>query len=285
MNLRTYTSLAALALAGIAAPAFADENPGDYNGPYIAVSGGLATHDNHGGNRDTVVFDTDRDGKFGNPVVTSTGGDAFANGFCNGAATAATNPSFGTPCTPDHDAADYAVRLGYDARYGNVVMGVLVEGSKNDATDSVTAFSTTPASYTFTRGIDYAVSARARLGFAPGHRGLMYVTGGPSYAKLNHSFTTTNTVNSFTQVNPDKMAWGWQAGAGAEVVLGGGLTLGMEYLYNRYRDNKYYVQVGQGTAGATNPFVLSGGTGGVYAAQQDPNYDFHSFRAVLGFRF
>ncbi|MFM5917427.1 MAG: outer membrane protein [Novosphingobium sp.] len=285
MKLRTCTSIAALALAGFAAPAFADSYPGEYNGPYIAVSGGLATHDNHGGNRDTVVFDTNRDGSYDNGVLTSTGGNAFANGFCNGAATAPTDPGTGTVCTPDHDAADYAVRLGYDARFGNLVAGVLVEGSKNDATDSTTAFSTTPASYTFTRGLDYAISARARLGFAPGNRGLMYVTGGPSYAKLNHTFTTTNTVNSFTQVNPDKMVWGWQAGGGAEVVLGGGVTLGMEYLYNRYRDRDYYVQVGPGTAGATNPFVLSGGAGGVYAVQQDPNYDFHTFRAVLGFRF
>ncbi len=272
----------AIALAGLATPAFADENPGDYNGPYIGVSGGLQTHDNHGNGSDTVVFDTNRDGKFDNAVLTSTGGNAFAPGFCNGGATAATDPSTGTLCTRDHDAAEYAVRLGYDARYGNIVMGVLVEGSKSNATDSTTAFSTTPASYSFTRGLDYAISARARIGFAPGHRGLMYITGGPSYARINHTFATTNTANSFTAVNPDKMVWGWQAGGGAEVVLGGGLTLGMEYLYNRYRDNKYYVQIGNGTAGPTNPFVLAGG---VNAAPQDQRYDFHSFRAVLGFRF
>ncbi len=278
MTHRTYPALVALVLAGLASPALADQNAGDYTGPYIAVSGGLSTHDNHGA--DTVVFDTNRDGKFDNNVLTSTGANAFSPGFCNGSSTL--NAQTTTPCTTDHEAAEYAVRLGYDARYGDIVAGVLIEGSKSDSTDSVTAFSSTPAGYSFTRGIDYAVSARARLGYAPGNRGLMYVTGGPSYARIKHDFVTTNTANSFTQVNPDKMVLGWQAGGGAEVVIGGGLTLGMEYLYNRYYDDKYYVAIGNGTAGPTNPFVLAGG---VNAGPQDIRYDFHSFRAVLGFRF
>ena len=268
----------ALPISGLATPALADQFPGEYNGPYIAVSGGLATHDGH--NIDTVVFDTNRDGVYNNTVFTSTGANAFSPGFCNGSSTL--NSRTTTPCTPDRDAVEYAVRLGYDARYGDIVMGVMVEGSKSDATDSTTAFSSSPAGYSFTRGIDYAVSARARIGYAPGHRGLLYVTGGPSYAKINHTFTTTNTANSFTPVNPDKMVLGFQAGGGAEVVLGGGFTLGMEYLFNRYRDDKYYVAIGNGTAGPTNPFVLAGG---VNAQPQDIRYDFHSFRAVLGFRF
>ena len=278
MTLRNYPALVALVLAGLASPALADENIGDYNGPYIAVSGGLATHDDHGA--DTIVFDTNRDGKFDNTVLTSTGANAFSPGFCNGSTTL--NSQTTTPCTRDRDAAEYAVRVGYDARYGDIVMGVMLEGAKSDATASTTAFSSTPASYSFTRGIDYAVSARARIGYAPGRRGLMYVTGGPSYAKIDHTFATTNTANSFTPVNADKMVLGWQAGGGAEVGLGGGLTLGMEYLYNRYYDDKYYVAIGNGTAGPTNPFVLAGG---VNAGPQDIRYDFHSFRAVLGFRF
>ena len=40
--------------------------------------------------------------------------------------------------------------------------------------------------------------------------------------------------------------------------------------------------ISNGTAGPTNPFVLAGG---VNAQPQDIRYDFHSFRAVLGFRF
>ena len=278
MTPRAYPALMALVFAGLASPALADQFPGEYNGPYIAVSGGLATHDDH--NADTIVFDTNRDGTFNETVFNAAGANAFSPGFCNGSTKL--NSQTTTPCAPDHDAFEYAARVGYDARYGDIVMGVLVEGSKSDATDSTTAFSSTPASYSFERGIDYAISARARIGYAPGNRGLIYVTGGPSYAKINHEFYTTNTANSFTEVNGDKMVLGFQAGAGAEVVLGGGFTLGMEYLFNRYKDEKYYVAIGAGTAPPTNAFNR---TGGVNAQPFDIRFDFHSYRAVLGFRF
>ena len=278
MTHRIYPAMIALVVAGLATPALADQFPGEYNGPYIAVSGGLATHDDH--NTDTIVFDTNRDGTFNETVFNAAGANAFSPGFCDGSSTL--NARTTTPCTPDRDAAEYAVRLGYDARYGDIVMGVMVEGSKSDATDSTTGFTSTPAGYSFTRGVDYAVSARARIGYAPGNRGLLYVTGGPSYAKLDHSFNTTNTVNSFTEVNDDKMVLGFQVGAGAEVVLGGGFTLGMEYLFNRYKDEKYYVAIGAGTAPPTNAFNR---TGGVNAQPFDIRFDFHSYRAVLGFRF
>ena len=72
---------------------------------------------------------------------------------------------------------------------------------------------------------------------------------------------------------------------GPYIAVSGGLathTLGMEYLYNRYYDDKYFVAIGNGTAGPTNAFVLAGG---VNFGPQDIRYDFHSFRAVLGFRF
>ena len=277
MKPRTYPALIALALVGLATPALADQFPGEYNGPYVAVSGGLAAP--HGQAANTVVFDTNRDGTFNNTVLTSTGVNAFSGGYCKGGSTL--NSQGTTPCTPDRDAFEYAARVGYDARYGDIVMGVMVEGSKSDARDSATAFSSTPAGYSFSRKIDYAITARARVGYAPGNRGLMYLTGGPSYAKIRHDFSTTNTSNSFTEVNDDKMVLGFQAGAGAEVVLGGGFTLGMEYLFNRYKDDKYYVSIGNGTAGPTNPFVLAGGVN----ARQFSRYDFNSFRAVLGFRF
>ena len=278
MTHRTLPAMMALVIAGAATPALADAFPGEYNGPYIAVSGGLAATDSK--STDAIVFDTNRDGTYGDTVRTSTGGNAFSPGFCNGSTTL--NSQTVTDCSHDRDKAEYAVRLGYDARYGSIVAGVLIEGSKSDASDSTTAFSTSPASYSFARNIDYAISARARVGIAPGNRGLLYLTGGPSYAKIKHTFTTTNTANSFTPVNDGKMVLGFQAGAGGEVVLGGGLTLGMEYLYNRYKDDKYYVAIGNGTAGPTNPFVLAGG---VNAQPDEYRFSYSSFRAVLGFRF
>ncbi|HVR90969.1 MAG TPA: outer membrane beta-barrel protein [Novosphingobium sp.] len=272
---------AAATLAALSSPAFAQDRDksGDFDGVYVSGAVGLATRDSDG--TDRVIFDTQRDAGTDNTVTTSTGANAFSPGFCNGSSTANSNAT--TACTGDDDALEYAVRIGYDKRFGNVVGGVLIEGSKTDASDSTTAFSSTPAGYSFTRGIDYALSARARLGITPGGGGgLFYVTGGGSYARIDHDFSTTNTANSFTANNDDDMVWGWQAGGGAEVMLGSNLSLGLEYLYNRYDDDKYFVGIGTGTAGATNPFVLAGG---VNARPSDTSYDFHTFRATLGFQF
>ena len=112
---------------------------------------------------------------------------------------------------------------------------------------------------------------------------LFYVTGGGSYAKIDHAFSTTNTTNTFTPNNEGKMIWGWQAGGGAEIMLTNHVSLGLEYLYSRYNDNKYYVNVSQGTAAATNPFVLNGGTTNLRSS--DSRFDTHALRATLGFQF
>lgn len=273
------TLLAATAALGLATAASAqDSDPStDYNGFYIGGTIGTTAQNNDGGS--TVVFDTNRDGTFNENVLTSTGGNAFSPGFCNGFSTA--NAPGG--CRKDENGLEYSVRMGYDARLGNnLVAGVLIEGAKSSARDGSSAFSTTPAGYSFDRELDYAVSARARLGFTPGGGGLMYVTGGGSYAKIDHTFSTTNTANSFTPFNDGKMVWGWQAGGGAEVLLSRNLSLGLEYLYNRYNDDEYFVAVGNGTAGATNPFVLAGG---VNMRPSETRYDYHSLRATMSFRF
>jgi outer membrane immunogenic protein len=166
---------------------------------------------------------------------------------------------------------------------GDMVIGGLVEASRNDAKDRASAFSTTPASYRIDRALDYAVSARARVGFTPGGGALFYGTGGVSYGKINHDFTTTNTANSFTENNDGKMVWGWQAGGGTEIMVTNNVSLGLEYLYSRYRDNKYSVSVGQGTAAATNPFLLNGG--GTDMRIKDRNFDLHAVRATIGLHF
>ncbi|MFM5929372.1 MAG: outer membrane protein [Novosphingobium sp.] len=274
-------SLLVAAAAGLGLPTAAlaqnSDRSDDFNGFYVSGTIGTTAQNNDGSS--TVVFDTNRDGTFNETVVTSTGANAFSPGFCNGFSAA--NAPGG--CRGDTNGLEYGVRLGYDARLSNnLVAGVLIEGSKSNAKDGTSAFSTTPAGYSFDRSLDYAVSARARLGFTPGGGGLFYITGGGSYAKVDHTFSTTNTANSFTPMNDGKMVWGWQAGGGAEVLLSKNLSLGVEYLYNRYNDDEYYVAVGQGTAGATNPFVLAGG---VNMRPSETRYDYHSLRATLSFRF
>lgn len=281
---RTHFALPIVMSAVLAAvPALAqDASTGEwdrdnhFNGAYIQAFGGISLL---GENGSTFEFDTDRDGTYGETVSTTTGLNAFANGFCDGGANGRTRAE---GCRNDRAGAEYGARIGVDKRMGNIVVGGLIEGVGNDSVERSTAFSTTE-SYRIDRGLEYAVSARARLGFTPGGGALFYGTGGVSYGKIDHEFTTTNIANSFTENDDGKMVWGWQAGGGTEIMVTNNISFGLEYLYSRYRDNKYNVSVGQGTALPTNPFLLNGG--GTNLRIADKNLDTHALRAAIGFRF
>jgi len=266
-------------LAATATPALAqDGDRPSFDGFYGSVAVGVGFRGDDANS--TVAFDTNRDGRFEDTVLTSGAVNAFTPGFCDGTSNAATPGN----CDGDRNKIDYAARLGYDARVGgNFVLGALLEVGKSDSTDGTTAFSSTPAGYSFSRKLDHAFSARLRAGFVAGENLLIYGTGGASYAKIHHGFTTTNTANSFSQVNDDKMVWGYQAGGGAEIMLGRNVSLGAEYIYSRYNDDKYYVAVGAGTAAPTNPFLLV--SGGTNMRPANTDFGLHSVRATLSFRF
>ena len=276
--MRMLTVTLALSGAALSTNAFAQARDTHFDGPYVSATIGLAAQGNDGG--DTLVFDKDGDGSYDDTILTSGGANAFSPGFCGGVSNG-NAPALG--CRSDRDKLEYAVRAGFDRRSGNVVLGALVEGSMNNSKDGTSGFSTTPAGYSIQRELDYAVSLRARAGFTPGGGALFYVTGGGSYGKLKHTFATTNTANAFDEQRDGKMVWGWQAGGGAEVMVTDNVSLGLEYLYNRYRDNKYRVAVTQGTAPATNPFILTSAQTNIRSS--DRNFDFHSLRASLSFQF
>lgn len=277
MNIKAPLMLAAASLSLIATPAFAQSDEEHWEGPYIGGSIGLAAQNND--RNENVQFDTNRDGNFDNNVNTVAGANAFSPGFCGGAANGRT-PIEG--CRGDKDGLEYNVRAGYDVQQGNIVYGFLLEGGKNEARDSVTAYSTTPAFYTFTREIDYSLGARARVGYAA--RGaLFYATGGVAYAKIDNSFSTSNAANSFTD-NGGTKSWGYSYGGGAEVKVAKNFSLGLEYLYTNYVDDDYRVSVGPGTAPATNPFLLANAAG-TDMRRGDSDFDMHNIRLIAAFRF
>lgn len=272
----------ALAAGALASPAMAqDADPTFFNGIYVGGSIGLDAIDD--GADEGIVFDTDGDGEYGDTVATTSGANAFGPGFCNGIAN---GPQAASGCSNDKDDFGYAVRIGFDQRIGDgpIVAGLLVEGAMSEAEDYSNGFSTTPASYTFVRGIDKSVALRGRLGVSPGSgRGLLYVTGGVAYADIDHDFVTTNGANSFTMTDDDKWQFGGQVGAGGELYLTDSISFGVEYLYSRYDDDDAYVLVGAGTAPATNPFLLDSGQTGLRPS--NPNLTVHSIRSTLNFRF
>lgn len=271
--------LAASAASLLAIPAMAQDNRDtaqDFNGPYLSIGGGATLQGSDRG--ETLVFDTNRDGTYGDTVNTAAGANAFSPGFCNGAASGTANVG----CRNDKDGPEFFGRLGYDKRMGNFVLGALVEGGRSVARDSVSGFSTTPASYTMSREADYQASARLRAGYTPGGGALFYVTGGPAYAKLDNRFATTNAANSFSD-NGKTNAWGYAAGGGAEIMVTKSIAVGLEYLYTDVKDDDYTVNVGAGTAAPTNPFLLNGG--GTNIQRSDPHFRTHSVRGTMSFRF
>ncbi len=274
-----FAALLAISAAPLlAVPALAQDRDTskDFNGPYISVGGGGTLQGNDRG--ETLVFDTNRDGIYGDQVTTSGGANAFSPGFCNGAATGTANLG----CRNDKDGPEFFGRIGLDQRMGNFVVGALLEGGHSEARDSVSGFSTTPASYTMSREADYQGSLRVRAGYTPGGGALFYVTGGPAYARLNNKFVTSNTANSFAD-NGKTHAWGYAAGGGAELMLTNNISVGLEYLYSDVKDDDYRVNVGPGTAPPTNPFLLNGG--GTDIQRSGSHFRTHSVRGAISYRF
>lgn len=264
---------AAIALLAVAGSAHAQS--ADWTGAYVGAFAGYGAQTDAGS--DTVLFDNNLDGGFGDVVRTAAGADAFSPGFCRGTTR---TPTPGNCSKADDSGADYGVRAGYDWAFDQAVIGVVAEYSQAEIKDSVTAFSTTPASYTFTRELDSLAALRVRGGGAYGEN-LFYLTAGVARGKINRSFTTSNGVNTFTRRGDDD-ANGYQIGGGYERRFGK-FTLGAEYLYTSLNDDQYTVRA-SGPAPATNPFILTNASGTDFRRGQD-QFKVNSFRVTMGYRF
>jgi len=279
-QIRMKSAIAAVLLAAACAPAAAQE-VSDWNGFYLGGNvGGSDTIDSGG---DRILFDTNQDGGFGDTVRTVTAADAFSPGFCGGAANART-PNFG--CVKDKGGAEYGLRAGYDWQFDRLVVGVVAEYTQNDARDSASAFSITPAFYYFTRDLETTTALRARAGYAFGERGdfLVYATAGAVRAEIEQEFETSNTANSFTPVEGSTDANGYQVGVGIERKVLDRLSLGLEYLYTDVKDDDFDVRVGRGAAPATSPFLTANPNGTDFRRSED-DFKVGSVRLTATYRF
>ena len=293
--MRNFLTLVGASVFALATPAFAQDTsvpddaprvadpvglPDDepFTGLYVGVAGGydIQSHES----QSHLIFDRDLDGKFGDPVVTAGGANAFALPSCGGKARGNV-PGLG--CKSDKDGFAYYGRVGYDKQFGSLVVGVVGEFGKSQITDSVSSFSTTPASYTLTRRVDWEAGLRLRGGYAR-NKTLFYATGGGGYARIGRSFGSTNKLNDF-DVSGDREQFGWQAGGGIEQKIGRNMSIGLEYLFHRYKDDDTRVRVTQGAAAADNPFVLAPNTTGTDIARNDDQFGWNSIRGVVNFRF
>lgn len=277
--MKTFALAAAtLLMTGVAAPALAQS--ADWSGPYVGVHAGWLFSGEE--EDESLIFDRDFDGAFDDQVVLSgSGANAFSPGSCDGQAR---SNNAGAGCSGDDTGVEAGVRLGYDFQFGNFVVGAVGEWSATDAEDSVTSFSTTPASYVFTRNLESVAALRARVGYAMGDT-LAYVTGGGAYGKIQNKFYTSNGANSFTVQSNEEDADGYQAGAGLEYKLAPNLTLVGEYMYTTLDAGEYVVRAGPGTALPTNPFILPPNTAGTDITRSNDKFDSHAVRVGMNVRF
>jgi opacity protein-like surface antigen len=267
-------SAAAFAMAGAASAQTAD-----WTGPYVGVSVGYADRSESKG--ETIGFDTNLDGQFGDTVRNVAGADAFSPGFCPGANN--TNAAGGGCRNDDKSDVELSLRGGYDYQIGQFVVGGVVEYSQLQLQDAVTAFSTTPAAYTFTRKLNDLWAVRARGGYAFGNS-LIYATGGYAVGNMKHSFNTTNTVNAFPQRGGGD-AKGYQIGLGFEHKLTDNISLGAEWLRTSLDDDDFGVRAANsGTTAPTNPFLLANPSGTDFL-RTDDDFEFNSFKATVSYRF
>lgn len=272
--------IAAAAIAGaalLATPAFA-QDADTWTGLYVGghIGYGFQPKDES----ETILFDTNLDGNFGDTVNTSAPANAFSPGFCGGAANG-TAPAAG--CDGDRDGIEGGVHVGYDYQTsGGLVIGAVADYDRTRLRDSVSAFSTTPARYTMTRRLRDTASFRLRAGFAAG-RTLFYATGGFAYGNIRNSFTTSNTANSFTD-NGNEHGWGYVFGGGIERKLGSHVSVGLQYLYRSIDAGDYVVRAGPGTAPLTNPFRIVNASGTDFARSSD-RFTSHAVQATASYRF
>ena len=273
------TFLAAASLAILALAGSANAQTGDWTGAYVGVAAGYADRSDSSGG--SIGFVTNLDGRFRDTVNTAAAVNAFSPGFCGGSFL--TNAAGGGCRKDDTSDVEISLRGGYDRQFGSWVVGGVVEYTRLELQDSVTAFSVTPAAYTFTRKLDSLFAVRARGGYAF-ENNLVYVTGGYANGNMKHSFRTTNVVNAFPQSGGGN-ADGYQLGAGFERKLTPNWTVGAEYLRTSLKDKDYSVRAtNNGTTAATNAFLLVN-TGGTGFRRTDDDFEFNSFRVTASYRF
>ena len=239
-------SLLALAALGASVTLAAAQT---WSGPYVSGVVGAGRSTGHG---ETLAFDTDQDGRYGDTVNTFTGDNYFSPGFCRGMAQG-TAPGDG--CHKDRSEGGLGLRVGYDWQSDDFVYGVVADVTGMKMRDRASGFSTAPDNYVFTRKVDTLNAIRGRVGYAC-DGWLMYGTAGLAWANIDRAFSTTNAFNGFTATN-GKDGRGYQVGLGVEKAFSDHWSVGLEYLHTSLRDRGVYVLAGPSdNTFSSNPFLI-----------------------------
>ncbi|SCZ13915.1 outer membrane protein [Microvirga guangxiensis] len=174
-------------------------------------------------------------------------------------------------------------QVGYNHQIGAAVIGLETDISYLNLNDHYEAVVSETAlggalveTETLRAGhkVQWFGTLRARLGFTPAERLLVYATGGVAYGSVkSHSSYVTDLngdpLMSFNGSNSDTR-WGWTIGGGAEYAFTNNLSLKGEYLYVNL-DSKHYAAATPDVPGVT------------YRVKDETA--FHVLRAGLNYKF
>jgi len=139
--------------------------------------------------------------------------------------------------------AVFGAHAGYNWQFNRLVTGLELDFSaanikgSNGLNESavIPPFGAVSASLTLSENVKYLGTARARLGWQPVDNVLLYGTAGLAWERLDLAQNITLSVPPTTQTQAQRVAldkFGWVAGAGVEVMLGGPNWIGrVEYLH------------------------------------------------------
>lgn len=231
-----------------------------WTGFHVGIHAGYSFGEN---DDNELEFDTDLDEDFGDTVFTTAPPiiDAFSPGF---------DSDF-------DDGVNVGGRIGYDYQFGGFVLGVVGDISYTDISDEVTGNSTTPAFYTFERDLEWLATGRLRGGFAF-DRFLVYATGGFAYGGIEYDFSTNSPANLADVSDEDDDAFGYTVGGGVEALVTSNISLGVEYLYTDLDVDTQTARFDSGPFAVVNP-------NGTDMRPEDDQFDFHTVRATLSYRF
>lgn len=120
------------------------------------------------------------------------------------------------------------VQAGYNWQIDKFILGVETDIQASSLESDFTV-EVNPYYQTLGTKIDWFGTTRARLGYTPVDRFMVYATGGVAYGKVK-TYAEANTGNYYYSSVSDTRV-GYTVGAGAEYAITNNVTLKTEYLY------------------------------------------------------
>lgn len=170
------------------------------------------------------------------------------------------------------------VQAGYNFQSGSMVYGVEtdiqysnVEAKLSGSVSSSIFGLDASASGSVKGSVEWFGTTRARVGFTPTDRFLVYGTGGVAYGKYKlkaEGSYDIGDINDTGSVSTSKSKVGWTVGAGTEYAITDNLTFKAEYLYTNL--------------GRWNLLELGDADAGLKLSSK---LDFHTVRVGLNYKF